>query len=215
MPFEFFDQKDEFIVHRGNLPHWYQPGVTYFVTFRTEDSVPQALLRSWYGQRDNWLRKHGIDPTLENWKLKLHEFPDLEAEFNTKFTRQFMEYLDRGYGECVLRDEHLSKIVADSLYYFDGERYHLGDFVVMPNHVHLLCCLMGTTEIETQCRSWKKYTAMEINAQLGRNGRFWQEESFDHLVRSPDQFGYFEHYIAANPEKARLKSGEYLHHQRP
>ncbi len=182
--FELFDPKAEFVVREGNLPHWYQPGVTYFVTFRTEDSVPQDLLRSWHSRRDAWLRQHGINPKLPTWKSALGQFPDLEREYHLKFTREFMEYLDRGHGACVLRQPALSKIVADSLCRFDGERYLMGDFIVMPNHVHLLACLLGDTEIERQCKSWKRFTAAQINKALRCKGRFWQEESFDHLVRS-------------------------------
>jgi type I restriction enzyme R subunit len=81
----------------------------------------------------------------------------------------------------------------------------------MPNHVHLLVCLLGSTEIESQCRSWKRFTAGAINRALERRGRFWQEESFDHLVRTPEQFAYFQRYIADNPRKAALPAGEYLH----
>jgi type I restriction enzyme R subunit len=215
MPFELFDPRAEVAIREGNLPHWYQPGVTYFVTFRTEDSVPQALLRSWYSRRDNWLRQHGIDPATANWKSCLRHGPDLEREFNAVFTREFMEYLDRSYGECVLRRECLAEIVANSLRHFDGERYLMGDFVVMPNHVHLLTCLLGTTEIEAQCKSWKTYTAGKINKVLGRRGRFWQEESFDHLVRSPEQFDYLRRYIADNPLTARIPPGQYLHYVAP
>ena len=58
----------------------------------------------------------------------------------------------------------------------------------MPNHVHLLVCLLGDTDLLKQCRSWKKFTAGKINQVLGQTGRFWQKESFDHLVRSPEQF---------------------------
>ena len=54
MTFEFFDRREDFSVRQGNLPHWYQPGATYFITFRTADSVPQALLRSWHSRRDDW-----------------------------------------------------------------------------------------------------------------------------------------------------------------
>jgi hypothetical protein len=49
--FELFDRKQPYSVRGGNLPHWYQPGVTYFVTFRTEDSVPQPLVRKWHSER--------------------------------------------------------------------------------------------------------------------------------------------------------------------
>ena len=210
MTFELFDPRADMSVREGNLPHWYQPGVTYFVTFRTEDSVPQALLRSWHARRDVWLRRHGIDPSLPGWKLRLRQLPDLEREYNLRFTREFMQYLDRGHGACPLRSADLAGIVAENLRHFDGIRYRLGDFVVMPNHVHLLACLIGETEIEKQCRSWKRYTAGKINQALGRQGRFWQEESFDHLVRSPGQFEYLQGYIAENPAKASLRPGAFL-----
>jgi type I restriction enzyme R subunit len=114
----------------------------------------------------------------------------------------------------VLRRAELAKIVADSLLHFDGQRYHVSDFVVMPNHVHLLVCLLGQTEVESQCTSWKRFTATSINRQLRRQGRFWQEESFDHLVRSVEQFEAIQRYIAANPEKAGLAAGEYWLYQR-
>ena len=126
-----------------------------------------------------------------------------------------MEYLDRGYGECVCRQPALAKIVATNLAHFDATRYHLGDYVVMPNHVHLLVCLLGATEIEGQCRSWKRFTAGKINRALGRSGRFWQEVSFDHLVRSPEQFDALRAYIADNPKRANLRAGEFLQYVCP
>jgi hypothetical protein len=59
------------------------------------------------------------------------------------------------------------------------------------------------------CRSWKNFTAMTINRALGRKGQFWQWESFDHLVRSPSSLAKFREYILNNPQKARLREGEY------
>ena len=212
MHFELFDPDSEFTVREGRLPHWYQPGVTYFVTFRTIDSVPQSLIRSWHRRRDQWLARQGLDPRGATWKSALQEMPGLEREYHNSFSRPFMEYLDRGEGACELANPDLASIMATSLREFDGDRYHLGDFVVMPNHVHVLVCLIGTTELEPLCRSWKKLTATEINRQLGRGGHFWQSESFDHLVRSPEQFCYLRSYIANNPRKAGLRSGEYLLH---
>lgn len=214
MAFELFDPFSEVSVREGSLPHWYQPGVTYFVTFRTEDSVPQDLLESWHAQRDAWLRREGIDPAKTTWKDVLRTQPELERAFHVTFTRQFMEYLDRGCGAGVLRRPELARIVADSLAHFESQRYHLGDDVVMPNHVHLLVCLLGSTEIENQCRSWKHFTATQINRFLGTRGRFWQEESFDHLVRSPQQFDALRNYIAENPKIANLRPGEFLRYVR-
>ena len=215
MTFEIFNPKADFTIHDGNLPHWYQPGVMYFVTFRAEDSVPQELSRSWYARRDAWLRREGIDPSSPTWKMVLRTRPELERAFHGTFTGEFMEYLDRGFGDCLLQRPELAGIVADSLSHFDSQRYHLGDFVVMPNHVHLLVCLLGGTEIERQCKSWKKFTAGQINRALGGHGRFWQEESFDHFVRSPEQFAALQVYIAENPKKANLRAGEFRHYIRP
>ena len=75
-------------------------------------------------------------------------------------------------------------------------------------------CLLGGTDLEAQCYSWKKYTATKINRALGRNDRFWHEESFDHLVRTPEQFDCLRRYIADNPHEAGLHAGEYLYVRR-
>ena len=166
--------------------------MTYFVTFRASDSVPAGLAAQWRRDRARWLREHGVDPDAADWKAGLASLPgDASSEFQQTFTEEFDHYLDRGLGACVLRRPELAEIVARSFHKFDNDRYYLGDFVVMPNHVHLLCCLIGDTNLEAQCESWKHFTARKINAALATTGRFWQQESFDHLVRSPEQFDYF------------------------
>jgi putative transposase len=81
----------------------------------------------------------------------------------------------------------------------------------MPNHVHLLAAFPDEEAMLAQCESWKHYTATQINRRLGENGRFWQQDGFDHLVRSEEQWEYLRRYIAANPARARLSEGEYLH----
>jgi type I restriction enzyme R subunit len=209
--FELFDPAAGMRITSGNLPHWYQAGVTYFITFRTDDSMPKAVADRWHERRDDWLRSHRIEPTAADWSTQLRLLPEAhQHEFHATFSQEYLRYLDRGLGECVLRRPEYARVVAETLRFFDGERYHLGDFVVMPNHVHLLVCLLGDTELEPQCYSWKKFTAGKINKLLGRSGRFWHEESFDHLVRSPEQFDYLRRYIEDNPKKAGLCEGEYL-----
>jgi len=217
MPFEFFDPSQPVDISQRRLPHWYQLGATYFITFRTADSLPADVIKQWLDERFDWLRKHGMDPTAnEDWQIRLHGLPKpLQREFHSRFTSAFHRYLDAGYGECLLKQPALGELVAECLRHFDGVRYHMGDFVVMPNHVHLLVCLRGETKLTNQCYSWKKYTATQINKTLGRHGHFWQGESFDHLVRSPEQFAYFQNYIAENPEKARLREGEYYLYRLP
>jgi len=111
----------------------------------------------------------------------------------------------------VLRRPELAKIVADSLLHFDGDRYRMGDFVVMPNHVHLMAVFRSPELLKTQCDSWLHFTAVEINRVLKRKGKLWQQEPFDHLVRSAEQYAYVRDYIALNPEKAHLQPGEYYY----
>jgi type I restriction enzyme R subunit len=64
-----------------------------------------------------------------------------------------------------------------------------------------------------QCDSWKHYTATQINRRLHLKGRFWQQDGFDHLVRTVEQFEHLRRYIADNPKKANLHAGEFVHEQ--
>ena len=199
--FELFDPNADVRIDAGcSLPHWYQPGVTYFVTFRTEDSIPADVSRRWHARRADWLLKHGIVPNDLNWREQLSQLSaPLRREFHESFSREYLETLDKGYGSCSLRNPQLSQIVAQTLLHFDGGRYHLGNFVVMPNHVHVIDCLLGETEIVAQSTSWKRYSARIVNLKLGTKGRFWQEESFDHLIRTAEQFDAIQRYIRKNP----------------
>jgi putative transposase len=125
-----------------------------------------------------------------------------------------MECLDECHGECPLRRSELATIVAENLLHGDGGRYVLSDFVVMPNYVHALVQLAEPEQVKAQPRAWKHYAAVRINKELGRTGHFWQSESFDHLVRSEEQFQFLRSYIANNPAAARLRPGEYRHYAR-
>ena len=80
----------------------------------------------------------------------------------------------------------------------------MGDFIVMPNHVHLLAAFAAADAMKVQCDSWLHYTAFQINKATGKMGKFWQQEPFDHLVRSLEQYEYLRQYIADNPHKAGL-----------
>ncbi len=91
----------------------------------------------------------------------------------------------------------------------------MGDFVVMPNHIHMLVVFREATILLKQCGSWMRFTARKINELLGRAGVLWQDEPFDHLVRSETQLQYLRKYIADNPSKANLPEGKYLYRRSP
>jgi putative transposase len=216
MQFEFFDPHGDIYVHYRRLPHWEQAGAICFVTWRTIDSIPADVLRRWRVERAMWLRQRGIDPLAQAWRDQLRLLPPaVRKDYHERFTSRWMECLDEGHGACVLKRPELSAIVAESLLYYDGKKYAVSDFVVMPNHVHLLAQFQNDGQMKRQCKAWKHYTAGRINRVLGTEGRFWQVESFDHLVRSVEQFEYLRAYIERNPTAARLRNGEYRHYRRP
>lgn len=217
MNFEFFDQTQEIYVHYRRLPHWEQAGVMCFITWRTIDSIPAATIRRWRVERAAWLRRHEINPLAENWRELLRLLPRADRrEYHEHFTSAWMQKLDECFGACVLKRPELSKIVAESLLQFDGQKYVVSEFVIMPNHVHVLAQFEAERQLKRQCRAWKHYTAFEINQHLTATGRFWQVESFDHLVRSPEQFEYLRNYIVRNPVVAGLRDAEYrLYRKQP
>jgi hypothetical protein len=209
----FFDKDVETdIVQRRNLPHWGQPGVLCFIAWRTADSLPRQVIQNWTRDRDVWLSAHGINLREADWRKQVASLPRREQQiFRAAFSDEWEDQLDGCHGECVLRRPELSAVVADSLHHFDGERNLLTDFVVMPNHVHVLASFPGLQEMLAQCDSWKHFTATKINRALGRRGRFWEVDDFDHLVRNDLQYEWFRRYIAENPRKAKLVGGEYCH----
>jgi REP element-mobilizing transposase RayT len=216
MLFQFFDRDEDVFIRERCLPHWEQPGRTYFVTFRTVDSIPAAVVARWRVERAGWLRRHGIDPAAPGWKQQISLLrPAVRREFHERFTNRWLDELDCCHGACVLKRPELSEIVANSLRHFDGDRYFLGDFVVMPNHVHVLVQFPTIGQLKSQGESWRTYTARQINATLQQRGQFWQDEGFDHLVRSSEQFEFLRQYIADNSQKANLRDGEYRHCRRP
>jgi type I restriction enzyme R subunit len=211
-----FDRRAEVAVFRRELPHWSQPGTVAFITWRTDDSIPADVLRQWRADRLAWLSQHGIDGLAGDWRLGFERLAEAEQnEFSRRFSDRWHDELDAGHGACVLRRPALAQIVADSLQHFDGERYDLTDFVVMPNHVHLLAAFPDEAGMLEQCESWKHFQATRINRILGRKGRFWQQDDFDHLVRTEAQFHYLRRYVAENGPRARLNPTEYRHYSKP
>ena len=190
----FFNPHLPMEVTERNLPHWTQEGTTYFVTFRLADSIPQEKLEQWRNDRELWLKEHP-EPYSDEDKLEYHQL----------FSEKIQEWLDAGTGSCLLKRTEVAALVADAFRKFDGERYDLGEWVVMPNHVHLLVTPREGYELPEILHSWKSYTAHEVCKLTGTEGQVWQHESYDHIVRNPEQLRHFENYILANPARAGVK----------
>ncbi len=194
----FFDRSATKDSHSDWLPHWRQADKLYYVTFRLADSVAQPVLQRWQHERDLWLKLHP-----EPWD------GDATAEYHRRFTQKMEDLLDAGAGECWLAQPDIGELAATALRHFDGDRYQLGDFVVMPNHVHALARPAPGHELAAILHSWKSYSAKEANKSLKRTGAFWRDEYFDHLVRSDRQLEWFQHYIRNNPVKSKLAAGKF------
>ena len=184
---------------KRNLPHWRQEGATYFVTFRLADAVPQAVLKQWADELDAWLKFHP-----EPWNAAM------KHEYHQRFQESREQWLDQGSGECVLRRPEVAKIVADALRHFDGERYTLDAFVVMPNHAHVLVKPLSGHELSDILHSWKSFSSKAVGKVAGVVGTVWFDENYDRIVRDWDELVNIREYIAGNPVKAKLRSGEYI-----
>jgi REP element-mobilizing transposase RayT len=112
--------------------------------------------------------------------------------------------LDSGHvGPLYLRDPRIARMVVDAIRYRNGAAYHLHNYVVMANHVHLL--ITPYEAVSRLMQSLKRFTAREGNRALALTGNsFWQEESYDRLVRNELEFHRIAHYIEMNPVRAGL-----------
>jgi putative transposase len=106
-------------------------------------------------------------------------------------------------GPRYLAQSEVARVVAEAIEFRDPEQYQLPCYVVMPNHVHML--ITPSIEIPKLTQSLKRHTARQANLILGLTGRtFWQDESYDRLVRDRDEFQRVIRYIGNNPVRAGL-----------
>lgn len=191
-----YNPREVSIRYSAYLPHWEQEGATYSVTFRLADSLPRAVLEGWLRERQEIVQRaeSGGRPLSDGEHRRLRELHSERVE----------KYLDTGHGACQLNDEGAARIVRDALSHFDGDRYDLVAWCVMPNHVHVIVRPRPGQELAKILHSWKSFTSNEVNKVLGREGTLWQPDSFDHLVRDVDDLERSLQYVLDNPHAAGL-----------
>jgi REP element-mobilizing transposase RayT len=184
---------------RGYLPHVKREGAEYFVTFRLADSLPKEVLLRYEAERTARLRAG-----LEARHLG-RPIADTDEIVGRDFRRAVERYLDQGAGACHLRRPEMADLVAGAVTYFHEQRYLLREWVVMPNHVHVLLWPMPNHLLGDIVKSWKQFTSLRAKRRLGLpEGRFWQPESFEHWVRADEERARIAKYIRHNPVTARL-----------
>jgi REP element-mobilizing transposase RayT len=195
--FKPFDSKETYSVSWRVLPHWRQAGATYFVTFRLNDSIPAEVYRKIAADREERLGK-----------LAPNASKQLRDDVLALFSAEMEDSLDSCLGSCVLKEVATAEILERTLLHGHQKDYWLHDYVIMPNHVHVLVTA-GASSLNEAIGAWKSVSAHEINKHLGRKGTLWQEEAFEHIVRDADYLRGYHNYIADNPRRARLEDGAY------
>jgi REP element-mobilizing transposase RayT len=166
-----------------------QPGLIQSITFRLHDALPQTKLKEW--ERELSLSHH-------------------LSEERDKLLRMTIEkYLDAGHGACWLKRPEIGELVEKELLHFDGVRYLLLAWCLMPNHVHVLVETKVGWDLGRLVKSWKGRVSHLANRILNRSGVFWQREYFDRFIRDDGHFSNALRYIEENPVKAGL-----VHHPR-
>jgi REP element-mobilizing transposase RayT len=172
--------------NRGYLPHFDGTAAIQSITFRLADSLPEE--------------------TLRRIEKELQQGPD---DLRVADRRRRIEgWLAAGMGSCALRHPRLAELLQDTLLRWDGDRYRLLGWCVMPNHVHVL--IEPSAELGKIVQSWKSFTgrwakthARELGIRLSEDS-FWLREYWDRYIRDERHFRQTLEYIHRNPVVAGL-----------
>ncbi len=167
---------------RAYLPHCDFPGLIQSVSIRLFDSVPQAV--------------------IERWRRELEVTH--EKNLRAKLCTRIEAYSDMGYGCCLLAEPRTAKIVESGFLHFDGTRYDLLAWCVMPNHAHIVFVPRADHSMSKILHSWKSHAAHKANQLLDRNGDFWFPDYFDEFMRSTKHLESTIDYVELNPDTAKL-----------
>ncbi|MCB9353056.1 MAG: transposase [Lewinellaceae bacterium] len=187
------------VYYERNLPHWQPPGGTFFLTYRLHGSIPMPTLHQIKQEIEAELSS--IGKTLSGNALKEKKY-EIQRRCFGKYDKALDENPNAPYW---LRDDAVARQVIGSLQYCAEVYFHMWAFCIVPNHVHLL--IRHREDAPLLCEILKKhkgYTERMCNALIGQHGKFWNRETFDHLVRNEVEFDRIVHYILNNPVKAKL-----------
>jgi len=202
----YFNPRSEIDIRTsGNLPHWEQGSVWYFVTFRLADALPASVVLELKNQRAHWKQTHNLE-ALTSEEL---------AEYYKLFSERYEKLLHAESGSCLLRESANAKIVDGALHFFNDQRYKLDETIIMPNHVHILVKPLKDNSLVDILHSWKSFTANQINRRTKRAGQLWQHESYDHIVRHENAIQAIRRYIRNNPKVAQQNASRMLPLQQP
>ena len=155
------------------------------------DSLPQSVFNIYLGIKKQWADLE----TLALSKGDTNLASDARKRLAEAYHETIEAALERGDGPDWLNNPEVAQLVVNAMKHFEGQRYELLTWCVMPNHVHAIIRLLGDYKLSSIIQSWKSFSAHECNRILNRTGGFWQQESYDHLIRGGDDFYNQRDYI--------------------
>lgn len=189
-----------------HLPHWRKAGTCYLSTFRLRDSLPAEVVARMKAEEKTWQQRLAEAALNNHGRLPGDEMDAWDA-FQRKRLRKLDLLLDEGHGECLLRHPEHREVLVEALHH--GERrVEILAYAIMPNHAHVLCRPLPGHALESLMGSWKRRSSQRIHHALGRTGSFWQDESWDRIIRDAEHYATAVRYIAKNPVVARLREDE-------
>lgn len=102
----------------------------------------------------------------------------------------------------LFHNERWARLLIDTLYHYRGTAYLLHEFVIMPDHFHIL--LTPKTSLEKSVQFIKGGFSHRAKKELGSNMEVWQKGFSDHRIRDAGDYTRHVDYIRENPVRKHL-----------
>jgi len=137
--------------------------------------------------------------SIDEYVTKIQEDQSLSAK-NKQY--QIDKYLDKSESGAYLFGKNIN-ILKNIILEKNNSIYEVDILSIMPNHVHILIKQKG--DLSKIMKYIKAKSAIELNKNFKREGKFWLEGYFDKIIRDQKHYDLVYEYILNNPIKASLE----------
>lgn len=196
--------ENDVIFYRRHLPHIQAKGYSIFITFRLAGSLPALVIDRLKLEYESEIdRIASSDAEMKN---------ELYQKIKNRYFVKFDDIMHEDTRNSWLSNSKVAQNVMGGFRWFEEKYFHLIALTIMPNHIHSV--IIPKNDVQSNSpyllsqilRKLKSKTAVECNKILGRHGAFWQNESYDHVIRNHKELINIVKYIIDNPVKAGLCS---------
>lgn len=205
--------------YRRKLPHYQQPGQSYFITFILQGVMPKGALKKYLEalvQTKNRLYKlELLNPEEKAKQVTLsNEIQLAKKEYHIaqrKYKFAYDKTLHKSNAQSFsLLSMNNFEIIKEALNFWEGKKLHNHAWCVMSNHVHWVTSIFESDKfskpvfLEDVLHSVKLFSARRINRNENLSGQLWEHESFDTTIRNDRHFINAVNYTIQNPVSANL-----------